>query len=665
MAPPSSGQAPTAHAPARSVAPPPAAAAASATVAGANVTDVIATEPLKTIWNGDLNGKLVSVHAFTARDRSPHEMQLFGLSAKRMLALANVPGMLRVHAVTDDGLAYVADPLPANRLSKFAQFAWTLDERVDVVRKLALTLHAAHGSGVAHGCLCPDNVFIDGSSTPYVTDLGAYSVALTFGGDVDGTYGYGPFASPEARAGQTLYAASDVYSLGRVMEFLLLGTPPDTKADANEAVPRLDEILRIVPAGIVRIIRKCVIADPAKRYPSAGKLAEDLERWRHHDLVGMKHPEAVDTNLTVDLRGGSMLPNQSPARGLAPPPIPIAIPGVQQQKPDEKKKTDDEDGKLKLKLDMPEFDWSVTSDRAALAALGLVAAVVAPVYVLKTGNDFEIPQIVGAIGTGLATLVAPNLVPSQKKLGRAILFLIGTVASAGVNPASFARDEALRRRKALATETIEPLRARDQFLTGRRVFTGVNLKGADLSDFDFGDIVVARSDFSEANFARSNLSRARITMTIFRESNIEAANLSGVAGEMLIGFESAHCDTRTLMPAGYQCADGHPAYAPIPIEQRRRETHDRVVEIPTIAENRERDPEGPKVPTDSVRGHFARTPGAMPIDRRTGAVAGGGSVPVGAATGTPGVGSPDDGPKFGAQGGGTGPKGIHEHTGGR
>ncbi len=78
------------------------------------------------------------------------------------------------------------------------------------------------------------------------------------------------YMSPEARRAEPATARSDVYALGLLLYELGVGQLPDEKSDAPrvpEAEPQLAEI-----------IRRCLQADPALRYESAGAVHEALAR---------------------------------------------------------------------------------------------------------------------------------------------------------------------------------------------------------------------------------------------------------------------------------------------------------------------------------------------------------------------------------------------------
>ena len=126
----------------------------------------------------------------------------------------------------------------------------------------------------------PIGVFSDGGSSE------------TIPGSVLGTPGY---MSPEQADGDLdrLGPRSDVYSLGATLTCLLTGRTPYTERErvAMVGAARADDLIprrRIDPA-LEAVCIKAMSPDPKDRYPSAGALAEDIERWMADEAVGAWH----------------------------------------------------------------------------------------------------------------------------------------------------------------------------------------------------------------------------------------------------------------------------------------------------------------------------------------------------------------------------------------
>ncbi len=149
---------------------------------------------------------------------------------------------------------------------------------------------AAHAAGIVHRDLKPANILLDGD-TPKVADFGLArdegAAGRTETGVIAGTPAY---MAPEQAAGRSKDAgpAADVYALGAVLYDLLAGRPPFQAASpalALQLVLTADPVpLRRLqpdtPRDLETIALKCLEKSPARRYPSAAAVADDLDRFR-------------------------------------------------------------------------------------------------------------------------------------------------------------------------------------------------------------------------------------------------------------------------------------------------------------------------------------------------------------------------------------------------
>jgi Tol biopolymer transport system component len=186
-------------------------------------------------------------------------------------------------------------------------------EAAAVVRQVALGLAAAHAGGLVHRDVKPSNILLEdggvasggvvsGSADDHspltthqsplrakVADFGLARAteagsAASQSGALVGTPAY---MSPEqVTTPGRLDGRSDVYSLGVVLYEALTGERPFRglphlvlqQVVHDEARPprKLNDA---VPGDLETITLKCLAKEPGRRYPTAGELADDLQRW--------------------------------------------------------------------------------------------------------------------------------------------------------------------------------------------------------------------------------------------------------------------------------------------------------------------------------------------------------------------------------------------------
>ncbi len=163
--------------------------------------------------------------------------------------------------------------------------------------QVAKALEGAHGQGMVHRDIKPDNLFLTKQGVVKLMDFGlAKLVEEESGGamqsSVTGTSGY---ISPEQARGEPLDARSDIYSLGKVLEEL---------APAKKFTP---------------ILNKALASDPAMRWQSAGELRAALEATRKKELpllpiaMGLAAGVVAVAGMAIWLRGSTRHEDFAPA----------------------------------------------------------------------------------------------------------------------------------------------------------------------------------------------------------------------------------------------------------------------------------------------------------------------------------------------------------------
>lgn len=194
---------------------------------------------------------------------------------------------------TEDGRPVIVMPLvagPSLRDHVRAAGALAPREAAALVRGVADGLNAVHAASLIHRDVKPANVLLDREDgRAKLTDFGlsrdlAPGEALTRDGAILGTPEY---LSPEQAADASRATpASDIYSLGVTLYECLTGVVPfrgspfDVIAQHARAEPvPVRRLTTAVPIDLETVCLKCLEKDPARRYPSAAALADDLGRF--------------------------------------------------------------------------------------------------------------------------------------------------------------------------------------------------------------------------------------------------------------------------------------------------------------------------------------------------------------------------------------------------
>jgi tetratricopeptide (TPR) repeat protein/predicted Ser/Thr protein kinase len=163
------------------------------------------------------------------------------------------------------------------------------EQAVEIIRQVSLALEAAHGAGVIHRDLKPQNIMQDNQGRVLVMDFGLArsleSDGMTRTGALLGTMEY---MSPEQALGKQLDARSDLFAVGLVFFELLTGNTPfkaDTamasllKRNQERAVPAM-EVDGSIPKALSDIVGKCLERDLELRYQNVQEIQADLDAWQ-------------------------------------------------------------------------------------------------------------------------------------------------------------------------------------------------------------------------------------------------------------------------------------------------------------------------------------------------------------------------------------------------
>lgn len=155
--------------------------------------------------------------------------------------------------------------------------ALPLHEAVRILRDVLHALSHAHGLGLAHGDLQPDQVVLVGRRAQLAdVGLAAALVAAARAATAPPVLALclPAYVSPERRSGTgSPDVQDDVYAVGALAYEMLIGEPP-----ADPAAQPLTRRRDSVPLVLGEVVAGCLVPDPAKRWSGPEDILEELNR---------------------------------------------------------------------------------------------------------------------------------------------------------------------------------------------------------------------------------------------------------------------------------------------------------------------------------------------------------------------------------------------------
>ncbi len=202
------------------------------------------------------------------------------------------PNIIQAYAVGDaEGCHYVAmEYVPGqntqswlNQLKRFP-----VADAARIILDCAKALAYAHGQGIVHRDIKPDNILLTKTGVVKVADLGMVKLedddmSLTQTGHAVGTPWYMPLE--QARNAKSIDGRSDIYALGCTFYAFLTGQPPFVghtlvdviKAKETGTFRPARQANSDVPERLDLILLKMTAKLPKNRYQSCDELIADLE----------------------------------------------------------------------------------------------------------------------------------------------------------------------------------------------------------------------------------------------------------------------------------------------------------------------------------------------------------------------------------------------------
>jgi serine/threonine-protein kinase len=213
------------------------------------------------------------------------------LREARMAAGLSHPHIVPIHRVSEVGgfvffvMSYVEGETLGERLRTRGPLPPA--DATRILREVAWALAYAHGRGIVHRDVKPDNILLEArTGRALVTDFGIAhggrdAGAVTDPGQIMGT---AQFMSPEQAAGEPIDGRSDIYALGVVGYLAVSGrlpyeaptVPALLLRQATQEPPSVMRAAPGLPPALGAAIDRCLARDPAARFSDGEALAEAL-----------------------------------------------------------------------------------------------------------------------------------------------------------------------------------------------------------------------------------------------------------------------------------------------------------------------------------------------------------------------------------------------------
>jgi hypothetical protein len=259
------------------------------------IKEPVMAEGVDSATKAELSARFVREGCAAARLNHPNIVTIFGAD------------------IYDGRPAIVMELIEGRTLTELIrERALPIDRAVDVIDQLLYAIGYAHGKGIVHRDIKPDNVFLATDGRVKLADFGVARIGgttLTQVGTVIGTPGY---MAPEQVQGKTVDARADIFAVGAVAYELACGHNPFGATGHADTTAVMYRIVHESPADPLA-------KDPAERYQTADEMRHDL-RARHVTPPPRQQPTTVSQPAATVISGPA--PTVMPQHGAGPAPLP-------------------------------------------------------------------------------------------------------------------------------------------------------------------------------------------------------------------------------------------------------------------------------------------------------------------------------------------------------
>jgi serine/threonine-protein kinase len=209
-------------------------------------------------------------------------------------------------------------------------------EATRIVLQVAEALRHAHGKGLVHRDVKPQNILLYRDGRARLTDFGIVKDISSLKGFLlkGRAVGTAAYASPEQCLDKRLDAATDMYSLGATFYHMLCGRPPFAGASRSETMklhvgaepPPPGRFAPDLPKPLVNTVLRMLAKRQTDRYPDMARLIHDLTKILEGKVaIADAGPRVDSRSVTAPKRTKPVVPPEAKKSRISPEAVIFVI----------------------------------------------------------------------------------------------------------------------------------------------------------------------------------------------------------------------------------------------------------------------------------------------------------------------------------------------------
>ena len=206
------------------------------------------------------------------------------------------PNIIEIIDNDPDALYIVQDYIDGVSMEKLLEYDPIKPKTlIRYAKDICSVMSFIHKCGFIHSDMKPDNIMVvrnneDFENARHPERFGKLKF-IDFGSVIErreGTFAYTPaYAAPEQFRKEELDEKTDIFNIGATFYHMLTGKKPMNVSLNGKLVSSAERFVfdKNMNAAVVRIIRRCVSDDKAKRYRSCDEIYAELDRAENHTYV--------------------------------------------------------------------------------------------------------------------------------------------------------------------------------------------------------------------------------------------------------------------------------------------------------------------------------------------------------------------------------------------